>query len=269
MKDLHIHTIYSDGEYNEHEIIEKVKEAGIKEFAICDHNTIVGSKKVHDILAKNNENLIFHSGVELTCRLGEYKSPFNAHILVRDFDYDDENILYLINKYQGYESIKLERMIKLVKSLYNIDIPRSEIDKIYANSQTVGKPHIYNIITKYIELDRAKYYKDMDALITDDLKLDILEVISISNKIGATVILAHPIEIMEDHNFTFSDIDDLCGYLKEKGLDAIETRHSKHNEEYYNEFHKMALKYNLQESQGSDYHGSKVKPDVKLGKCYK
>ena len=269
MKDLHIHTIYSDGEDNEYEIIEKVKEAGIKEFAICDHNTIVGSKKVHDLLLTKNEDLIFHSGVELTCRLSDYKKPFNAHILLRDFDYDSEEVLYLINKYQNFEKIKLERMKKIVKSLYNIEILDREIAEIYAHSQTVGKPHIYSIITKYISLDREKYYRDMDALITDDLKLDILEVISISNKIGANVILAHPIEIMEDHNFTFEDIDNLCGYLKEKGLNAIETRHSKHNEEYYNKFHEIAIKHNLSESQGSDYHGSSVKPDVKLGKYYK
>ena len=59
---------------------------------------------------------------------------------------------------------------------------------------------------------------------------------SISNKIGANVILAHPIEIMEDHNFTFEDIDNLCGYLKEKGFHRYEVSnfakdnfYSKHN----------------------------------------
>ena len=57
MKDFHIHTIYSDGEDNEFEIIEKIKAAGIKEFAICDHNIITGSKKVHDILKKSNSDL--------------------------------------------------------------------------------------------------------------------------------------------------------------------------------------------------------------------
>jgi len=268
MRDLHIHTIYSDGEDNEYEIIEKVKNAGIKEFAICDHNTFIGSKKVHDIL-KDNQDIIFHSGIELTCRLSDYIPPINLHILVRDFDYDNKDIIYLVNKYQKFESIKLERMIKKVKELYGVVIPQKEIDEAYKHSITIGKPHIYTILSKYITLDMKKYYKDMDNLNTDDLKLDALEVISISNKIGAEVVLAHPIEIMEDHDLSFSDIDILCKYLKEKGLDTIETRHSKHNEEYYNRFHQIALKYNLKESQGSDYHGYKIKPNVKLGKCYK
>lgn len=269
MKDFHIHTIYSDGEDNEKEIIEKIKEAGIKEFAITDHNIITGGKKVYEELKKINSDLIFHTGIEFTCRLGNYHKPLNMHILVYDFDFDNKDINYLIDKYEGFKDIKLDRMIKIVKELYDFDIPEDDLNIVKKNTLSIGKPHIYNIVSSYMDLSREKYYKDMDALNTDDLKLDVLEVIKISNKIGAKVVLAHPIEIMEDHDLTFEEIDTLVGYLKEKGLDAIETSHSKHNNEYYNKFHDMAIKYNLKESMGSDYHGKKVKPNVKLGICYK
>ena len=269
MKDLHIHTIYSDGEYNEFEIVNKIIEAGVKEFAICDHNSFIGCKKVSEVLKKMNSDLIFHTGIELTCRLENYKTPLNMHILVRDFPIDSKEIQYLVDKYEGFTDIKLERMIKIVKELYDFEIPKNELDEVISKTASIGKPHIYTLITNHMKLDREKYYKDMDALITDDLKLDVLEVINISNKIGAKVILAHPIEIMEDHDLNFDEIDTLVGYLKEKGLDAIETRHSKHNEEYYNRFKEMAIKYNLEESQGSDYHGPKVKPGVHIGVCYK
>ena len=60
MKDLHIHTKYSDGEDDEYEIIKKVKEAGIEEFSICDHDTIEGSKKVYDLVV-NDKNIIVKS----------------------------------------------------------------------------------------------------------------------------------------------------------------------------------------------------------------
>ena len=74
MKDLHIHTIYSDGEYNEYEILEKIIQAKINEFAICDHDTIEGSKKIYNILKKDNKNLILHSGIELSCRINNPKN---------------------------------------------------------------------------------------------------------------------------------------------------------------------------------------------------
>ena len=49
--DLHIHTKYSDGELDEYEIIKEVINSNIKEFSICDHDTIEGSKKVFDVFA--------------------------------------------------------------------------------------------------------------------------------------------------------------------------------------------------------------------------
>ena len=55
--DLHIHTKYSDGELDEYEVINEVIKSNVKEFAICDHDTIEGSKKVYDLL--NCKNVIF------------------------------------------------------------------------------------------------------------------------------------------------------------------------------------------------------------------
>ena len=74
---------------------------------------------------------------------------------------------------------------------------------------------------------------------------------------------------MDDYNLTYENIDNLVKLLKKNGLDALETKHSKHTKENYNEFSKIAQKYNLLETQGSDYHGPKVKPNVKLGICEK
>ena len=50
MKDLHIHTKYSDGELNEYEIVEEVEKQNVSEFAVADHDTIIGSKKVFELL---------------------------------------------------------------------------------------------------------------------------------------------------------------------------------------------------------------------------
>ena len=102
MTDLHIHTKYSDGEYDEYEIIEKIKNAGITEFAICDHNTIEGSKKIYDILKRENSDLICHSGVEVTSRINDIYGGVNVHILVRDFDFNEEAILKIIDEKQFF-----------------------------------------------------------------------------------------------------------------------------------------------------------------------
>ena len=127
MKDLHIHTKYSDGEYDEKEIIDKVLKSNVKEFAICDHDTIEGSFKVFKELQKNNYGLILHSGVELTCRLCEFENGVNMHLLFRDFNYNNQNLKKIVDKISYLRRIKVGRMIEYVENVYKIKIP---IDKV-------------------------------------------------------------------------------------------------------------------------------------------
>ena len=109
--DLHIHTLYSDGELDEYEIIKEIEKAELDEFAICDHDTIEGSKRVFDLLSKENVKAIFHSGVELSSR---YKD-INLHLLVRDFNLCDENMKYLIDKINRLRKQRTDFMLEFVK----------------------------------------------------------------------------------------------------------------------------------------------------------
>lgn len=259
--DLHIHTKYSDGELDELEIIDEVIKSGIKEFAICDHDTIEGSKKVFDCLKQDNHDLIFHSGIELTSR---YKN-INIHLLIRDFDYNDENILFLVKKISVLRKKKIERMLNFVKDIYGVDIDRNEVKKLEKETNSFGKPHVYKLLLMYGNYDREEYYKNMDSLKSDDLRLDANEVMERLKNSFCNITLAHPIEVMKEYNFTYKEIDLLVKELKEIGLNGVETRHSKHTHKDYLEFSKIAKKYNLLESCGSDYHGENVKPGLKIG----
>lgn len=268
MTDLHIHTKYSDGEYNEKEIIEKVKKAGIKEFAICDHDTIEGSFKVYKKLKESNEKLIFHSGVELSCRATQFNKPMNCHILVRDFDYNDEVILNLVNKISKLRMKKIDRMVELVKLAYNIEIKQSEIDEVLKKTNSFGKPHIYQILSNYGDFDRSEYYACMDKLNSNDLKISVEEVIKLLKNRKVNITLAHPMEIKKEYNLSFIELDRFIKYLKDLGLNTLETKHSSHTKFDCAMLSFMADSYDLNESEGSDYHGPKVKPNVKLGQCF-
>ena len=270
MKDLHIHTKYSDGEYDEIEILDKIKQTDIKEFAICDHDNFEGSQKVNELLKKQSSSLIFHTGIELSCTIKNYKEKnVDVHLLIRDFDYDDEIILDFISKISSLRKQKIQRMVNLVKEIYNIDIKQSEIDDILKNTNSFGKPHIYKILSTHGYYDREDFFKKMRKLNSSDLKLDVLEVITKMKNTKGYVTLAHPIEIMDEYDMTYEDIDELVKFLADQGLDALETKHSKHTKEQASIFSNIAKKHNLKETEGSDYHGPTVKPTVKLGICEK
>ena len=265
--DLHIHTKYSDGEYDEYEIVEKIKQFNIDEFAICDHDTIEGVKRVSEVV-KNEPSLVFHTGVEFSSRANNFMDGINMHLLVRDFDINDEGINYLINKGASLRREKVQLMVDFVKEVYGIVISDEKIRKLEESTNAIGKPHIYKLLCEYGDYDREEYYTHMNTLKSEHLKVEAEEVLK-HTKGNAYVTLAHPIEIMDEYNLGSKDIDKIVGYLVGFGLKGLETRHSKQTESDYREFSKIAQKYGLIETCGSDYHGPSVKPNVILGKCVK
>lgn len=54
--------------------------------------------------------------------------------------------------------------------------------------------------------------------------------------------------------------------LKNWGLDAIECYYPKYTPEQRAFYLRMAEKYKLHKTGGSDFHGEKVKPDIELAK---
>lgn len=269
MIDLHIHTSYSDGEYNENEIIQKVIEANLTEFCICDHDNIEGSLKVCNILKNSKSKLKFHSGMEVTARINNFLGGINIHLLARDFDYNSEYIIKIVDEMKKNRQIKKQRLVDYIKKVYNFVLPTNEVEEVNKTTLSFGKPHAYKILSKHINVNMEEYYKNMKKLDTDDLKIDALKVIEYVHKAGGNVTLAHPIEIMDEYNLEYEDIDKIVAYLSSFNLDGLETQHSKHTYKDYIEFSKIADKYNLKQSRGSDYHGPNVKPNINLGICKK
>lgn len=268
MKDLHIHTKYSDGELDEFEIIEEVIRCNVKEFAIADHDTIEGSKKVYNLLKKNAKGLIFHPSIELTCRVNEYLDGINVHLLVQDFDYNNQDLLALIYEISVLRFRKIQVMVDFIEKEYQIKIPTDLLEEKIKTTKSFGKPHLYSIMQQIGNFDREQYYKTMDKLDTSRLKLDARKVI-ISLKDSCNVVLAHPVEIMDEYNFGYAEIKNLVKYLKTLGLAGLETYHSSQTKEMQKEFSKIAKSLNLYESYGSDFHGENVKPDLKIGQIVK
>lgn len=268
MKDLHIHTIYSDGELNEYEILEEILKTNVKEFAICDHDTIEGSKKVFNILTKKNLPLKFHFGVELTCRFNEFKNGINMHLLVYDFNLNNETLLNLIKKVNNLRKLKIQRMVDLVYKEYNVKISEEKINEILKVTSSFGKPHIYSILSEMGEFNREEYYEKMNELNSKDLKLNAKEVI-LKLKDSCKVFLAHPVEIMKEYNLDINEIEKLIFSLKELGLFGVETYHSSQTKELQEKLSKITKKYGLSESCGSDFHGENVKPGLRIGDIQK
>ena len=71
--------------------------------------------------------------------------------------------------------------------------------------------------------------------------------------------MAHPLL-----NLTPEEMEEFLPEAKKAGLDAIETRYTEFTEEMTNTAIRLAEKFGLKQSGGSDFHG-KTKPGILLG----
>jgi predicted metal-dependent phosphoesterase TrpH len=259
--DMHIHTVYSDGEKTPIEIVHMAKENNVSTFSITDHDTILG---VQELLKNYNEpNLRFISGIELTAKINKGR----LHILGYGIDpYNkklNESLVFLKEN-----SIKRVReMVGYIRDRFNITFNDQDLEKMYNSVGNIGRPDIAKLCLKYGYVSNTqeafnKYLIEAyDHLRKSTLKLTDYECINLILETGGIPVLAHPISLEKDNY----DLNNYILKLMKYGLEGIEVYHSSQDEEYSNQLKKIANQYNLLISGGSDYHGEIIKPDVMLG----
>ena len=136
--DLHIHSDYSDGSNSVEELLSVIQKNNIKIFALTDHDTIEGCKKLSKIIPSD---IKFIPGIELTCVHENLKS----HILGYNCDFNNEELNNLIKKGKIMRKRKLDTRIEFLKDVWNIILNDKEKDWLYSRNSVV-KLHIANIL---------------------------------------------------------------------------------------------------------------------------
>lgn len=138
MYDFHMHSSWSDGVLNEVEILEKVKEKGIKYFSLTDHDNIEGSKRIHEHEAFLKENGIkFLIGTELTSNYKERRT----HLLAYDFNENSESIKQLLNLLKDKSWQHTLYRLEYMKDNFNITLSDGSYDYMKTKS-IIKKPVI-------------------------------------------------------------------------------------------------------------------------------
>ena len=159
------------------------------------------------------------------------------------------------------------RKYRIIDFLANHGVHISLEDvQTYAKIAALGRPHFAQAMLAkgYVSTIREAFDKYLATPAFDKIerkKPSAEEIINTIHQAGGIAVLAHPLLLKLDKN----DFEALLKKLKNAGLDGIEcyySRHSQNDTEYYL---KQAEYLNLRISAGSDFHGEKIKPDIRLG----
>lgn len=253
--DLHIHTTASDGKFTPAEIVRKAREAGLIYIAICDHDSIEGVAPAQEAASKN-PGITVIGGVEVNTDIpaGE------LHLL--GYFYDRNNIELKQTLVKLRES-RIERAQKMINKLRKMGI---KIDFVrvqeLAGNGSIGRPHIAQAMLEkgYINSFREAFMKYINrggpAYVERD-KVTPAEAIQLILRSGGLPVLAHPL--------TFDNFEAIIAELKPAGLVGMEVYYNNYSSEQIKNLLRIAVKFSLIPTGGSDYHGLDSMNEAPLG----
>jgi predicted metal-dependent phosphoesterase TrpH len=250
--DLHLHTIFSDSTYTPKELIADALKAGLSCIAVVDHDCVDGiTPTIREAKGKNIEVI---PGIEISA---EYKGA-EIHFLGYFIDYKNRDFT---RKLSFLKDNRIQRIYQIIDKLKKINISLNP-KAVFRLSEkgTVGRLHVARamvnegIIKTTGEAFKKYIGEDCPAYVCG-FRFSPQEAIKTIEDVGGTAVLAHPY-ILSEQNL----IQKFLSY----GLKGIEVYYPEHTKGLVKTYLKIAEKYNLLITGGSDCHG-KAKRAVRIG----
>lgn len=246
--DLHVHSIYSDGNMTISEINEYAKAKGLDIVAITDHDNLESSVEISEI----NSDILLLIGVELST----YHNEENIHIL--GYFYNNkiitEEVIDYLNELKENRDKRIYKIIDKLKEFYNINISYQDIAKF--SDGAIGRVHVAKAISeKYgcsIDESFDKYIGNSQKAYVRTSNFATKDAIDFLHRNNAIAVIAHPSHIKKN------DIEEIV----KLGVDGIEVYYPHHDEIAINKYLGIANKYNLLVTGGSDFHGIGIRDDL-------
>ena len=239
--DLHLHTSMSDGQLTPSKLIDRVKYAGITTCAVTDHDTVRGLDEAIERGRKVGVEVL--RGVELsTYDDKEY------HVLGYGMQIDDNFKLGLNNAKQ----MRTARNGKIFEKLRLLGVKVEERE--LGRGEVKGRLHIARLLVKkgYVtSINEAfdKYLGVGGVAYVKSERFKPIDAINLIRSSHGTPVLAHPARLIDDVGFEAWLKD-----LVDAGLGGIEVYYPSHTETDRYEYAKLADKYGLLKTGGSDFH---------------
>lgn len=246
--DMHIHTIESDGTYTPEDIIIRAMKNNVIALAITDHDTVAGIEKGKEIAQKIGFEFI--EGIEISCN----EEDLEVHILGYYLNLQDKKFLMELKELEEAREKRNTKIIEKFEKL-GIIIDIEEL-KSFAPGNIISRLHFANyLLEKGIVGNKTeafeKYLGRTGLAYVPKENFPPERAVKILKDNGAFVSLAHPKLI------TLNDerLNSLILKLKECGLDALEAQYSSFSKIEKQKYKRMAKKYGLLITGGSDFHG--------------
>jgi hypothetical protein len=252
--DLHLHTTASDGLLSPSDLVQKARAAGLLTISITDHDTTAGCDAARGPARDAGIDLI--PGIEISA----VADGRDVHVLGYFFDTAAAPLRAFLDRQRDD---RLRRVTEMGDRLAALGCP-IDVTPILASAargRSVGRPQIAGALVaagyvstrdeafdRFLEFRGPAYVPRRGASPAD--------VVGILHGAGGIASLAHP---------GIAKRDGLIEPLAAAGLDALEVRHSDHDEATEARYRDLARRHNLLVTGGSDFHGESASRVSRFG----
>jgi predicted metal-dependent phosphoesterase TrpH len=252
LADLHLHTYFSDGTFSPEQLVEEAKKAGLFCISVTDHDSLSGIEPVKEIAADSLEVI---SGIELSSEI----NTSEIHILGYFIDSDSSALNSKIEELSAIRKRRAYDILEKLKGL-GVNLDLEEVFKISAGG-SVSRLHIAKAmldkgIISHINEAFTRYIGNKGPAYVGTFSLTPQDAIRLIKDAHGIPVLAHPY---------ISNCDELIPSFVKAGLRGLEAYYPEHSESVVRYYLKLAERYGLLLTGGSDCHGT-TKPNVKVGK---
>lgn len=253
-----MHSTHSDGTDAPGRLVEIAAELGLGAMAVTDHDTTSAVEEAQ--AAGRKAGLRVLSGVEISVE--HYGRT--VHLLGYCFDSGVGRLR------AGLDALLEGRNVRnrcIVQKLNDLGVPVT-YEEVVAESggKVVGRPHFAAALLKCgavstIQEAFDQYLATGGRAYVDRLQFSLKDAVAMVREAGGVAVLAHPkfVRLGPDEQ-----LDNLVRSLAESGMEGLECYYSNHSPEETAAFLRMADRYKLIATGGSDYHGQN-KPELFLG----
>ena len=257
--DLHVHSSCSDGTYTPSRLADYAAEKGLAAFALTDHDTIQGLSEAS--LAASRYGIELVPGIEFSTA---YKGR-DVHILGYDFDPNQAGFSSALSSFQESRDARNEEMAHLLRQKGGFDVTVSALHDAYGADTVITRAHFGRCLFEngYVSsISEAfdRYLGDHAPCFVPRTLSSPEDAVRLIRNAGGIPVLAHPLL----YRLSSDALEELVCKLMEYGLLGIEAVYSTYTAGEEKKMRRLAEKYHLAISGGSDFHG-KNKPHIDLG----